>query len=1427
MVFTLRNNYDNKSGLEFNNVGYFWSRTASENKSDLKVLNDFTSGLKENSKALTEADINTLKLSERNKNLALNAVRNNTKLKDQKVALQGVTQGLQKTSITSKLAATGMRLLATAGNMVAGLAIGAVLNLFIQGIDALAHSTENAKERTEELFNEYNESMESVKSANEFIADKETLQNFVELSKGVNSVGENISLTTSEFDKYHEIANKIAELFPDMVKNWDDQGNAIIKNKENLQAYIDALKEENKLKTQEANQEILEEDKVKDTWKAYKDEVIPEMNDSRVYDIDEEWGVQLGIIKAMIYAYKQYKQEVKEPLSFEEIVKNKNGEINFLTGYVRQAIKNGSKEFDDLLGSDLEESILDSRIQELAINMDAVGDLAGNTYQGLITYQSTLNSKIDQSTQNVQKLGKAYLQNNASFNGKNYWDLDEDKQNLVLSFANNINASFMKGITTTEQYYQRLDDFANAVANLTPDQMKDYTSVIDITTKFNNGEVSYDTWKKQVDAFLNLFKDEDTKKTFKIAFDVDETNSNYNRALEMFSGVDGGGNTSKNHFTKTGDVKGSVSGEDIIGKLTGNELSLWMSDNIQKQWKQWASKHQNASAKEVSDYIKKIIKKAGQEVQNDTSLNALFGTGKNSVLKAVKVLDQAYKDLNENKKVSFSTLSDIRDNFVDAFVDDKGKKQLDSYINQLAAAQGNTKKTKQLMSELTQSYILNKIGAENLATANKDVVEALLEECGVSNKAEVAAKLIAQAKIEAARNSGDFTNKTRNEISTLLKQAGATDAARRYLALFDYQKKIAGKHSLDTTKDVNELKNLAKAAGVATIQLDAYKEALANKVEKPKAEDYPNSINAYEYALKEYNKSQKKIKKQKKKAQEEAKTLSIDIDSLFTGDSAKDPNGKGSGSYSPDEDKWLDKREKELEKLKHKHEMGAITEEKYYQEVNKIYKKFAPKIKSKKAQIAKIRQQIRNVNTSSDKGKKKKEKLQKDLEQAKKELDEIQKKSNELIESVHENKVKKIKEDYTDWQEIYLNNYLDGKIKSLKGLKKKIKKWLREHAKVVDKDAYKELLKELPDWLDDAQEKKFERVNNKLDTAHDFDLKNDKDFYNEKVQTARKFYKQNDDFKDEYIDSIKSLYDYCKDQYKEDIENQKESLEEQKEILEDKKDAIQDFYDKQIELLENADELDQYYSDQAEKRKTVNDLKAQINQLQRDKDSAIAQKRIKELQSDLKDAEKELADFEKDRALQETIAMLQEQCNNELKTIENQIDSIDESIKSLDKTLRDADKINSATYDIIRQFAIKKGISYELPTAEEIKGWYASGTSSSVGGLAVTQENGAEAVGINLGNGRFTYLTPDSKVISASASKLLYEFANNPRSVLNDLLQNTNKNANAVVQNVANDNTQNIVNVSIQVQGNADENLMNKAGNKLAYQVLEAFKKLK
>lgn len=133
------------------------------------------------------------------------------------------------------------------GNLATG-ALSALIGLgitqLVKVIDNAIHDAEITAEKAKSAFEEFNSLSKTISSNRESIG--KLSKQFEALSSGVDYAGNNVSLTTTEFDEYHEITSKIADMFPSMVKGFDAQGNAILNTTGKVKDLTTALQEEQK-----------------------------------------------------------------------------------------------------------------------------------------------------------------------------------------------------------------------------------------------------------------------------------------------------------------------------------------------------------------------------------------------------------------------------------------------------------------------------------------------------------------------------------------------------------------------------------------------------------------------------------------------------------------------------------------------------------------------------------------------------------------------------------------------------------------------------------------------------------------------------------------------------------------------------------------------------------------------------------------------------------------------------------------------------------------------------------------------------------------------------------------------------------------------------------------------------------------------------
>lgn len=242
---------------------------------------------------------------------------------------------------------------------------------------------------------------------------------------------------------------------------------------------------------------------------------------------------------------------------------------------------------------------------------------------------------------------------------------------------------------------------------------------------------------------------------------------------------------------------------------------------------------------------------------------------------------------------------------------------------------------------------------------------------------------------------------------------------------------------------------------------------------------------------------------------------------------------------------------------------------------------------------------------------------------------------------------------------------------------------LKDHKHLVEMD--KESQSDYLDWLEEAYRKAYEEGIIDIDEFYKYEeevYKGRRDL----VEQAEKDAKS----------SIDDLVEYR-------IKMLKQEIEDEKDAVKKKLDALKEFYDKQREMLQDQYDEEKYLEEQAEKRKSVSDIRAELAMLERD-DSAWAQRRRIELQEQLSEAEKELNNFERDHALDKTLDMLDEQQASQEALLQAEIDALDEKLNDphalFNQALADIKNNTEELYNAFIEYNRKHGTGNDEDIAD-------------------------------------------------------------------------------------------------------------------------------
>ena len=148
-------------------------------------------------------------------------------INNQSASVEGLGAHIKATGQSFGFAAIKATLLNTALNTGIFLLASAAIQGMAKALDNYVHRVEKARERTDELFNEFRQMNDTLADHRKTVS--ESADRYDELSKGVNrSTNDNVSLSTEEYEEFLDINEKLANSFPELAKGIDNNGNSIL-----------------------------------------------------------------------------------------------------------------------------------------------------------------------------------------------------------------------------------------------------------------------------------------------------------------------------------------------------------------------------------------------------------------------------------------------------------------------------------------------------------------------------------------------------------------------------------------------------------------------------------------------------------------------------------------------------------------------------------------------------------------------------------------------------------------------------------------------------------------------------------------------------------------------------------------------------------------------------------------------------------------------------------------------------------------------------------------------------------------------------------------------------------------------------------------------------------------------------------------------
>lgn len=814
---------------------------------------------------------------------------------DAREAVIAHNEQFQNMSFKAKAGQVALKGLAIAGNMLATWAIAKGIELAAKAIDELAHSAEHCKERVDELMSSYQSALDTANANAEKIG--ELADRYGELSKGVNNLGENVSLSTDEFQEYNDIVNQIAEMSPTLVQGYTNEGDTIL----TLKGNVDELKQSYEDARTAAYNMLIASDNANDIIK----------NWNNLHDTD---------FFAKLFDFGA--SDVGGDISVSDAIKQLEALMNMSAETYReiQRITGSSGTHAEIMAlSDIEKDIGYGSFIYKALGIDGTvsdEDFANAKKEAKALIQ-TYNAEIESSLNEAESLANAYLMTN-----DDYAKLDEQSKSVASIIVNSLNEDIVSSFSNGK-------DVGAYVQNIL-DVIKDNTDVQNALIGLFNldtTDMSVDNAKVIIDQYINTIakalEEDPLELKVRLGFDgIDDTSKRLQNSLRQIT--DDHGIADRDEYTTLINYTKDFTAEQTELWLKATQGANGAADAI-KRYEQELAKStdstDSAPLLSISETIDQLntqlkpafdsLKSAYQDIFTDDGF-----TLENVDLSMLDSIKSAIDDLNSiegaNISIDYSSFEDLSRVLTDS---SSTAEDVHNAINTLAT---------DIVNGLNPS--LAQCSGENY-----ELVQSLLESVGIMNSEEVMISSLGYsyeeyiaAKEEAALAGFDLADATESEINAFVQEAIESGTCGEALALLQLKKLLVNSTTINTAADVQQIMNLASAASMGADVLTQL--ANAKSILSTVENGGTVSLASYEKALSDVENAKQKIL--------DFEPVKVDFSGVNNGKSTASKAGKEAG------DAYVDAFEEELAELDRLKEQGKITEKEYLDQLRVLYQRY-------------------------------------------------------------------------------------------------------------------------------------------------------------------------------------------------------------------------------------------------------------------------------------------------------------------------------------------------------------------------------------------------------------------------------------------------------------------------------------------------------
>ena len=722
-------------------------------------------------------------------------------------ALRALTKAQNQNIVAAKATQTAYKGLAAIGNIVSGLFLSFAVSTVITAIDNLIHRVEKAKEAGKEAQNTINESQNRLKEASSTIA--ENRKRFLELSEGVDQFSNNLTLSEKDYEEYISISQELAELFPQLINGYDNQGNALLdigKNAEETKEKLNGLLETEQLL---ADQTLI--DNLDDVARSVAASVGENIDDI------ETMESELNELQNNHYLVNFNFQNPEGVFHFKPDDFYKYG------SEMQKALDAAGAEYK-LDGHNIEIiSATEKQLAQAQKQYDAFMETENRSYQASV-------AGLKQSIEEKKQINRSYyaqMTANLQVWTKQSYDyqyISAPMQKLVDTIVPSIDWSSLEEPPQTaanyEDYIQK--NILDPLMQIPEEYRTEATKLISKMMSFEQGDL---------DVLPVADKLQDLLNTLNLTIDLtpiigneEEAKHKLQNSLDSILLTDAGTSRLAVDMARNrgNEVKQIDSNFYEFDPEENKKLTKYTEDFNEEQIELWAEVTYGCRDAEsaIRAYEQALTKKP------KTSIVDTVAQIKKEVAPVFESLGSAYQEIFTADGFTLENVdTDMLSGLTDAFsgLENFDTSELEELFAILTASDSTADEVQQAFNDVASSYLYSTDTLENLNDETADTIAKLLEELHVENAQELVQKALAGQNSQLAAQK-DYLAQYSKQLSdaTFLEQSEfilAGIEAGSYseeLAYLQVQKYLCGQTSLSSMEDVDALLELAEAAGITS-----------------------------------------------------------------------------------------------------------------------------------------------------------------------------------------------------------------------------------------------------------------------------------------------------------------------------------------------------------------------------------------------------------------------------------------------------------------------------------------------------------------------------------------------------------------------------------------------------------------------------------